>query len=129
MTYFCLNKAKLEIKLAVVGGRDFKDWSLLEDKLNKLLDFYPHAKFVIVSGGAIGADSLAETYANTYFLEVKVFKPDYDKYGKAAPFVRNGEIVDHSNAVLAFWDGKSKGTLDTISKANKKGIPVWIVNY
>ena len=65
----------------------------------------------IVSGGAVGVDLCAAEYANKNGVKLTVFLPQYDLYGRAAPIVRNKKIVDYSDKILAFWDGKSRGTL------------------
>lgn len=81
----------------------------------------------IVSGGAIGVDSCAAEYAKNNRLKLTVFLPEYKRYGKAAPIVRNKKIVDYSDKVLAFWDGKSKGTLSVIKYAEKIGKPFEVI--
>ena len=75
----------------------------------------------IVSGGAAGADSCAEEYAKRNGLKLTVFLPQYERYGRAAPIVRNKKIVDYAEKIIAFWDGKSKGTLSVIKYAEKRG--------
>lgn len=117
--------------IGVVGGRDFSDWELLEKTLNKAVDtINPSVSITIVSGKAKGADQMAEDYADKYLLKKKIFPPDKAKYGiPACFFIRNSQIVDYSDCLIAFWDGKSTGTLDSIKKAKKKDIPVLIVKY
>lgn len=63
----------------------------------------------IVSGGAAGVDTCAAAYAARHGLTLTEFLPDYARYGRAAPIVRNREIVDHADRVVVFWDGSSKG--------------------
>ena len=75
----------------------------------------------IVSGGASGVDSCAEEYARKNELRLTVFLPQYERYGRAAPIVRNKQIVDYADRIVAFWDGKSKGTLSVIKYAEKIG--------
>ena len=75
----------------------------------------------IVSGGAVGVDSCAAEYAKENGLKLTVFLPQYERYGRAAPIVRNKEIVDYSDRIVAFWDGSSKGTLSVIKYAEKTG--------
>ena len=105
-------------RAAVVGSRTFDNYSFLEAILNTIrLRFTLITE--IISGGAKGADSLAETYARRCNLKITVYKPDWDKYGKGAGFIRNASIVEEADMVIAFWDGKSKGTKDTIDKALK----------
>ena len=82
---------------------------------------------VIVSGGARGVDSIAAAWARRRGIPVIEHKPDYARYGKAAPHVRNDLIVAEADRVVAFWDGRSRGTQSTIRKALKHGKPVDIV--
>lgn len=106
------------MKIAVVGSRTFNDYKLLRSTLNK----YDHIE-LIVSGGAKGADSLAEKYARENGIETLIFKPDWDKNGKAAGYIRNVDIIKNCDLVIAFWDGKSKGTkhsIDLAKNGNKK---------
>lgn len=80
-----------------------------------------HFISMIVSGGARGADSLAEKYANENKINTDICLPDYNKYGRKAPFIRNKQIVNGSDVIIAFWDGKSKGTKHSIDYAKSKG--------
>ena len=117
------------LKLAVIGSRTFNDRGLLFATLDKFLDRID----LIISGGAIGADSLAEDYAKANGLPILIHYPKWiDKNGKKnmrAGFDRNKLIVDSCNAVLAFHDGVSKGTLDSISYAKSKNVPVKVVKF
>lgn len=101
------------MKVAVIGSRNFQDY----DRLKRILDLYPIK--VIVSGGAIGADSLGDKYADEKGLQKEIYKPDWDLFGKSAGFLRNTTIIENSNMVVAFWDGASKGTKDSLDKAKK----------
>lgn len=96
------------MKLAVVGSRSFSDYDLL----CKCLSEYTISE--IVSGGARGADSLAERYGNENRIPLRVFLPDWETHGKIAGFIRNRDIVNRADEVIAFWDGKSSGTANTI---------------
>ncbi len=75
----------------------------------------------IVSGGAVGVDRLAAKYAQKNGVALVEFLPQYERYGRAAPIVRNKQIVDYADKIVAFWDGKSKGTLSVIEYAQKVG--------
>jgi predicted Rossmann fold nucleotide-binding protein DprA/Smf involved in DNA uptake len=79
---------------------------------------------IVVSGGARGVDSWAEDAAIERGLEIVVFRADWDRYGNRAGPLRNAEIVAHSDRVIAFWDGKSRGTLNTILMAHSRGLPI-----
>lgn len=115
------------MKLAIIGSRTFTD-SELAWNTYKNLPFLDQVT-QIVSGGAKGADSIAELLAKWSGKEMIVYYPDWDKYGKQAGFIRNRLIINDSDCVLAFWDLKSKGTLNSIQLATKKGIPVHIKRF
>lgn len=104
--------------LAVIGSRTFQDYSYLK----KTLQEYEGIQ-LIVSGGARGADFLAEKYAREFNVPIRIYVPDWQKYGKAAGPIRNRLIIDAADHVVAFWDGVSKGTKSSIDMAKEKGIP------
>lgn len=116
------------LKCAIVGGRDFNDYGFMKKVLDERFD---NLSFVesIVSGGAKGADTLAERYAKEIGRPVVVFKPDYKKYGRGAALVRNTQIIEYSDVVYAFWDGRSKGTRDAINKAQKLAKILYVIRY
>lgn len=117
------------MRLAIVGTRKFTNYELF---LEKLETHYPLAfdpRYIeIVSGGAKGVDTLAEQFAKNRELKMKVFKPDYSRFGKGAPLVRNGQIVEYADVCVAFIDDESRGTKYTIEKfrnANKKVVIIF----
>lgn len=112
------------MRLAIVGSRTFDDWELFKREVNKV-----KTKEEIVSGGARGADHFAEVYANEYNLSIKVFKADWDRYGKKAGFKRNKLIEEYSDMCIAFWDGKSRGTAHTISLFKKGNKEIKVIEY
>jgi len=101
--------------LAVVGSRDITDYDLVKNVLD-ILEFDE-----IVSGGAIGVDSLAKRYAIENNIPIKVFLPDWNSYGKQAGFIRNIDIVSYCDKLVSFWNGKSPGTKHSIDIAIKQG--------
>jgi hypothetical protein len=107
-----MNAAGLNV--AVVGSRSFKDYERLERKLRKLGKLNS-----LISGGAAGADKLAERYAREHKIKMVIHKPEWKHFKKAAGPTRNQTIVDEADVVVAFWDGNSPGTRDTIDKTNK----------
>jgi len=109
-------------KIAIVGSREWADVGAIEDFIIDL----PVCE--VVSGGARGVDSIAAELAKKYEHEVKVFPADWDRHGKRAGFLRNVEIVDYCDELVAFWDGASKGTAHSISLARKANKPVTIFN-
>ena len=103
------------MKLAVVGSRSFQDYDWLE---RCLLETFPLENIEsIISGGAAGADTLAARFAARHALPLEVILPDWAKYGRKAGPIRNTEIVRRADTVAAFWDGRSRGTQDSINKA------------
>ncbi|MBR6807513.1 MAG: DUF2493 domain-containing protein [Clostridia bacterium] len=101
------------MKVAVIGSRG--------STIDNIADYLPQNCTEIVSGGAKGIDLCAAEYAKNNGLKLIEFKPEYSLYGKNAPLVRNREIVDYSDIVLAFWDGSSKGTKFVIDYCRKVG--------
>lgn len=108
------------MKLAIIGGRNFDKWNLFED--NFLIHYQYRIDSIdeIVSGGAIGVDSLAAELAKIHDIKLKVFRPEYDKYpGKIAPLKRNEQIMEYCDEVFAIWDGVSRGTANSLGIAKK----------
>ena len=99
------------MKLLIAGSRCIKDFDLSL--------YIPCDVDTIICGGANGIDRLAEEYADQHRFSKYVFRPHYDLYGKAAPLVRNRQMVDIADAVLIIWDGRSKGTKYTMDYARK----------
>ena len=102
------------MKIAIIGSRNIT-----------INDFgkYVSQNDEIVSGGAKGVDTCATDYARANNIKLTEFLPKYEKYGKAAPIVRNKEIVDYADKIIVFWNGHSKGTLSVIKYAEKVGKP------
>lgn len=115
------------MRVAIVGSRSIEYDKLQERAYELLCRNIPANATEIVSGGAVGIDSLAEVYAKNNHLPTKIFKPDYAKYGRRAPIVRNDEIIAYAQYVLAFWDGQSHGTAYTVAACIKEGVPVKII--
>lgn len=113
------------LKIGIIGSRSFNDYKLLKDTLDKYLD----SIYIIVSGGAKGADSLGEKWAIENNVKTLIIKPEWEKYGKSAGFIRNSEIVKNSDIIIAFWDGLSRGTEDSINKAKKENKEVKIIYF
>jgi len=117
-----VTRRKPGTRIAIVGSRSYADLAGVVDYVNAL----PNDAEVI-SGGARGVDSTAERAAISRGLKVTSIRAEWEKFGKAAGFIRNSTIVDSCDRVVAFWDGKSRGTLDTITKAKIASKPVEII--
>ena len=115
-------------KIGFVGGRTFIMTYLAEEVIrNSILTEGP---FICVSGGATGADEICASICKELTgIEPIIYKPNWNKYGKSAGYIRNSKIIDESDSLVAFWDGKSRGTADSIQKAENKGIPVIVIKY
>lgn len=113
------------MNIAVIGSRNFTDYNRLESILNELKPSITR----IISGGAKGADSLGEKWANNNNIETKIYLPDWKTHGKAAGFIRNKQIIMEADEVVAFWDGKSKGTEHSLKLAKDKGIRIHLIAF
>jgi len=111
------------MRLAIVGSRFFTDYEYMKLVFE---DFVADngAITAIVSGGAKGADTLAQQIANEYNITMQVWPADWNSNGNAAGPIRNKQIVEDSDAMLAFLAPDSRGTMNSISLARKKGIDV-----
>jgi glycerophosphoryl diester phosphodiesterase len=116
-------------KVIVAGSRDFNDYELLKRKLDNALKNRVNEGIEIVSGTARGADRLGERYAAERGYAIKRFPADWDKYGKRAGYLRNEEMAKYADALMAFWDGESRGTKHMIDLAHKHGLKVIVVKY
>lgn len=103
------------MKVAVIGSRTIT--------VDNIGDYLPADTTELVSGGAKGVDTCAREYAEANGIPITEFLPEYNRYGRGAPLKRNIQIIDYADLVIAFWDGKSRGTkmvIDTCEKAGKK---------
>lgn len=119
------------IKVIIAGTRDFNDYAFLKKNVDYFLQgINPNNEEIeIVSGNARGADKLGERYAKEHNLPVKLFPANWDKYGKRAGYLRNQEMANYSDVLIAFWDEKSKGTKHMIDIAKKQDLTVIVVGY
>lgn len=115
------------MKVIIAGGRDFKDYNRLKEVCDKIL--INQNNIEIISGTAGGADTLGERYAQEKGYEVKKFPAKWDEFGKKAGYLRNQEMGEYADGLIAFWDGQSKGTKHMIDIANKKGLKVRVISY
>jgi hypothetical protein len=104
-------------RLAIVGYRHFTDYEVFTRIVNNYMLEYEIE--TIISGGAEGVDTMAKEYANEYEYNYIEFPADWTKYGVQAGPIRNTQIVQNCDRVLAFASTNSRGTFDTIKKAKK----------
>lgn len=128
-----LNKQILDMfnqyKVIIAGGRYFSDYELLKKTCDEFLQDKTGEEIVIISGHASRADTLGERYAQEKGFKIETYPADWKKYGRAAGTIRNEQMANIANALVAFWDGKSKGTKSMISLAKKKGLQVFVAQY
>ena len=115
------------MKVIIAGGRNFRDYDKLRESCDNIL--VNQKEVEIVSGTAVGADTLGERYAQEKDYEVKKFTAQWDLYGKSAGYKRNQQMAEYADGLIAFWDGKSKGTKHMIDIANKMGLKVRVIRY
>jgi hypothetical protein len=101
------------MKIIIAGGRDFKDWDMFQGYMSTLPPWISINE--VVSGGATGADALGETWAKMMNIPCKVFNAEWERLGRKAGPMRNVEMSIYGDGLIAFWDGKSKGTAHMIS--------------
>lgn len=115
------------MRVIIAGGRKFNDYPLLKNKMDELL--INETDIEIVSGKAMGADTLGELYANANGYNIKEFPALWEQYGKSAGYKRNEQMAEYADMLVAFWDGESKGTKHMIDIAKNKGLRVEVVKY
>jgi hypothetical protein len=115
------------MKIAVIGSRTFTDVERMNTVLSAVARKHPN--FEIISGAAKGADRLAALWGHERGHRVVEFPADWEKHGKRAGFIRNADIINAADAVVAFWDGESRGTLHSIGLAEDAGKPLKLVRF
>lgn len=126
--FYHKNKMESKIILAIVGSRTFKDKTSFTKYLQEWIteNCKPEK---IVSGGAVGADTLARNFAKENNIDLIEFLPDYNKHGRIAPLLRNTQIVDCCTHSIAFPSKNGSGTQDTIRKLKnaKKSVTIHFI--
>lgn len=110
------------MRVIIAGGRDFHDYGVL-------LDAIIECNFniqTVVSGGAKGVDALGERYAEAADVPLKLYPADWERHGRAAGPIRNAMMAENADALIAIWDGKSRGTKNMIETARKRGLIVYV---
>ena len=110
------------MKVIIAGSRNFKNYNLLKLKCDKALS--NQTDIEIVSGTAHGADKLGEEYAKEKGYALKQFPADWNAKGKSAGYIRNREMAQYADALICFWDSKSKGAKMMIDLANEYKLKV-----
>ncbi len=107
------------MRVAVVGSRSLS--------VKNLGEFLPEGVSEILSGGARGVDASAKEYAEAKGIPLRECLPEYERYGRAAPLLRNLALLAEADLVLAFWNGSSHGTAFVIRECRRRGIPLRVI--
>jgi len=117
---------KKEVALAIIGWRHYTNWEDFKEKMQQWMDTENDGRFPdrIVSGGAKGADAMAERFAEKHNIPTTVYRVSYSQWRKdrGAFHARNTKVVEKSTHVLAFPSRNGSGTQDTVAKARKGGL-------
>lgn len=117
-------------KVIIAGSRQFYDYSLLKEKCLKILsDKLKDCDIQIICGCARGTDTIGKQFAEEFGFKVLEYPADWEKYGKSAGYRRNKEMAKVADALIAFWDGESRGTKHMIDLAKEYGLPTRIIYY
>ena len=115
--------------MIIAGSRQFSDYQTLSFHCDRLLaEKRKSHRVVIISGTCRGADQLGERYAEERGVCIEKFPADWNSLGKSAGPVRNAQMANAAHALVAFWDGKSRGTGNMIDVARTKGLKIRIVS-
>ena len=114
-----------KVKMLVAGSRDFQNYPLMRKELDKEKDRIEE----IVSGDAKGADTYGCMWARDNDIPIRHCPADWQKYGASAGYVRNKQMGDYADELIAFWDGMSPGTKDMIEYMKKLGKKVTIIEF
>lgn len=117
-----------EFRVIIAGGRDFDDYEYLKESMDYFLSKIKR-NIVIVCGAARGADTLGARYAEECGYEVRYYPADWKSNGKSAGFIRNLEMAQNADALVAFWNGQSSGTKHMIETARKYRLLIRIKHY
>lgn len=119
------NRKRNYPKVIIAGGRDYHNY----DTLLEAIEESGFLVGAVVSGGANGVDALGERYAVEMNLNLHIYNADWETHGRAAGPIRNRKMAENADALIALWDGKSRGTKNMIETATKKGLRVYVKRY
>lgn len=117
------------MKIVIAGSRDFPLSKFSDDgTIESIIAKSPFAGLIteIVCGGARGPDTWGEYWAKDNQIPVKYYPPDWALHGKAAGMIRNKQMADYGDGLIALWDQKSRGTKNMIDNMKKQDKPVFI---
>ena len=115
------------MKLIIAGSRDIENPLYIDSNMKIITSKYgiPNE---IIHGGAKGPDTHGKKWAERKNIKTNKFVPKWNEYGRSAGPIRNSEMAQYGDVLLAIWDGESSGTKDMIEKALDSGIDIHVVN-
>lgn len=113
------------MKTIIAGGRNFGHYGVFHNAMEDLGQYVTE----VVCGAAAGADQMGAEWAVDRGLKIQMFPPDWERWGTAAGPIRNKEMAEYADVLVAFWDGKSKGTANMIKQALSNGLEVHVYRY
>jgi len=114
-------------RIAVVGSRGFDSYSFFAEKLEQIISNLDGEIEYISGGCKSGADALISRYCKEHNYKLTEYLPDWEQYKKSAGMIRNKLIINDATHIIAFWDGVSKGTANSLKLAEKRKLPIRIV--
>lgn len=111
------------MKVIIAGSRNIEDYDVVELAVlqSKFEDITE-----VVSGCARGVDFLGEQWALNNNIPIRSFPAEWGLYGKSAGYIRNGKMAQYADALIAVWDGKSRGTKHMIDLAKERNLLVYV---
>lgn len=120
-------KQKLLLKVIIAGCRHYAERCYVAEAMEAWREAYPNRRITeVVWGCAAGIDSLGAEWATEQRIQLKAFPADWNRYGRAAGPIRNERMAEYADALVAIWDGRSKGTYNMIQEANRHGLLVFV---
>jgi hypothetical protein len=110
------------VRTIIAGGRSVTNYRHLDTALN-MCGWIPS---VVLCGGAKGIDTMGAEWADSENIPIEYYLADWDKYGRKAGMIRNAEMANHAEALIAVWDGESKGTANMINIAKARKLKVYV---
>ncbi len=110
------------MKTIIAGSRTIIDPAIVQDAI----DAAPWDITEVVCGGAEGVDDIGATLALVHRIDVRIFNADWATHGKAAGPIRNRQMAAYADALIAVWDGSSRGTANMIQEATERGLRIYV---
>jgi len=117
------------VKVIIAGGREYKDYANLRKVCDEIFELNGIEDPEIVSGTARGTDKMGEFYAKQRGFKIRGFPADWNKFGKKAGHIRNGQMARYSDMLILFWDGKSRGSKDMLEQATEERLLTHVIRY